>query len=102
MGNGWEYQIRVEGRIGPRWLPWFDGLVIRTAHEERAGQADETFAITTLTGVLPDEAALVGLLQKLYTLGLPLVEVKRKKSECIDNVAGEQRGEQIQGINSDS
>ena len=102
MDKRWEYQIRVEGRIGPRWLAWFDGLAISTAHEERTGQADEAFAITTLTGVLPDEAALMGLLQKLYTLGLPLVEVKRRESESMDNVAGEQRGERIQGVKSDS
>ena len=86
MGTGWEYQVRVEGRIGQRWLAWFDGLAINATDEE-AGQARGNPAITTLTGVMPDQAALAGLLQKLYTLGLPLVEVKRKEAERVDNPA---------------
>ena len=84
MGTGWEYQVRVEGRIGQRWLAWFDGLAICDA-DEHAGQAGGSLAITTLTGVMPDQAALAGLLQKLYTLGLPLVEVRRKEAERVDN-----------------
>ena len=88
MGTGWEYQVRVEGRIGQRWLAWFDGLIIY-ATDEDAGQAGDSPAITTLTGVLPDQAALAGLLQKLYTLGLPLVEVRRKEVERVDNPARE-------------
>jgi len=51
------------------------------------GQAGGSPAITTLTGVVPDQAALAGLLQKLYTLGLPLVEVRRKEVERVDNLA---------------
>jgi len=35
-------------------------------------------ARTTLTGTVADQAALLGLLQKLYTLGLPLLLVRRK------------------------
>jgi hypothetical protein len=84
MGTGWEYQICVEGQIGTRWLAWFDGLAISTT-EEHAGRVDEGPAITTLTGVLPDQAALAGLLQKLYTLGLPLLEVRRMGAQCADN-----------------
>jgi hypothetical protein len=38
---------------------------------------------------MPDQAALAGLLQKLYTLGLPLVEVRRKEAERVDNPARE-------------
>jgi hypothetical protein len=83
MGTGWEYQVRVEGRIGQRWLAWFDGLVINAADED-AGQASGSPAITTLTGIMPDQAALAGLLQKLYTLGLPLVEVRRKEAQRVD------------------
>jgi hypothetical protein len=86
MGTGWEYQVRVEGRIGQRWLAWFDGLAIY-ATDEDAGQAGGSPAITTLTGVMPDQAALAGLLQKLYTLGLPLVEVRRKEVERVDSPA---------------
>jgi hypothetical protein len=88
MGRGWEYQVRVEGRIGQRWLAWFDGLAICAA-DEGAEQAGGSPATTTLTGVMPDQAALAGLLQKLYTLGLPLVEVRRKEAARVDNLARE-------------
>jgi hypothetical protein len=86
MGSGWEYQVRVEGKIGQRWLAWFEGLSIHTA-DDKVGQAGGKPTITTLTGVMPDQAALAGLLQKLYTLGLPLVEVRRKEAGCVDDVA---------------
>jgi hypothetical protein len=85
MGSGWEYQVRVEGKIGQRWLAWFDGLTVSVADEAHAGRPGGSSAITTLTGVLPDQAALAGLLQKLYTLGLPLLEVRRKDAGCVDN-----------------
>ena len=85
MGSGWEYRIRVEGRIGRRWLAWFDDLAISATDEEQAGRGP---AITTLTGVMRDQAALAGLLQKLYTLGLPLVEVQRTDTDRVDNPAG--------------
>ena len=84
MGSGWEYQVRVEGKIGQRWLAWFDGLVIQ-ATDEDAGQAGGSSAMTTLTGVMPDQADLAGLLKKLYTLGLPLVEVRRKEAWRVDS-----------------
>jgi len=100
MGTGWEYQIRVEGQIGPRWLSWFDGLCIATA-EEHAGRGTGGPAITTLTGVLPDQAALAGLLQKLYTLGLPLLEVRRKEPACVDNAAGDSGDEQVEAVHSE-
>ena len=88
MGTGWEYQVRVEGRIGQRWLAWFEGLSV-AATDEEVEQAGGGPATTTLTGVMPDQAALAGLLQKLYTLGLPLVEVRRKGAERVDGPARE-------------
>ena len=85
MGGGWEYQVRVEGKIGPRWLAWFDGLTICVADEVHTSSPGGSYTTTTLTGVLPDQAALAGLLQKLYTLGLPLLEVRRKDAGSVDN-----------------
>jgi hypothetical protein len=97
MGSGWEYQICVEGKIGPRWLAWFDGLSIVTTGDEPAEQAEAGSAITTLTGVLSDQAALAGLLQKLYTLGLPLLEVRRKEAASADKPArsGDERSREF-------
>ena len=37
--------------------------------------------ITTLTGVLPDEAALNHLLDELYARGLPLISIEREEAD---------------------
>jgi len=65
------YEIHVQGRIGERWTHWFEDMSV-------SSQGDEQSATTTLTGAVADQAALIGLLQKLYTLGLPLLLVQRK------------------------
>jgi hypothetical protein len=66
------YQIQVQGMISQSWLEYFDGLKITL-------EGKDGWAITTLTGSMTDQAALQGLLQKLYTLGLVLIKVERKE-----------------------
>jgi epsilon-lactone hydrolase len=58
------YQIRVNGHLGPTLLSAFPTFVA-----EREG------AETVLTGVLPDAAALYGVLADIEALGLVLLEV---------------------------
>jgi hypothetical protein len=65
------YQIEVEGRLGERWLTWFEGMTITV---EREGDGP---SITTLTGTVADQAALQGMLRALYTLGLIVRSVNR-------------------------
>ena len=69
--NPAHYRIRVKGNLENKWSEWFDGFSI-TPH---------TNAETVLAGVVADQAALHGLLAKVRDLGLPLLEVKRLKSE---------------------
>jgi hypothetical protein len=38
--------------------------------------------VTTLTGELPDQSALRGLLAKLWNLNLALISVNRKEPTC--------------------
>jgi hypothetical protein len=71
MASTWTYEIEVQGRIGERWTHWFDDMAVVV-------QGETQDATTTLTGTVADQAALLGLLQKLYTLGLPLLLVQRK------------------------
>lgn len=61
------YEIRIEGHLSDRWSDWFAGLAIchDSSHE------------TTLRGSLADQAALFGVLNKIYALNLPLISVKR-------------------------
>jgi hypothetical protein len=60
------YEIKIEGHLDSHWSEWFDGLAL--THEERGE--------TVLSGPVPDQAALHGLLNKIRDLGLPLLAVK--------------------------
>ncbi len=59
------YVIKVLGCLGDDWAEWFGGLEVTTDEQ----------GYTVLTGPIPDQAALYGLLAKLRDLGLPLVSV---------------------------
>ena len=75
------YQIRVQGRLSERWMHWFDDMEVRT-HTESGAES------TTLCGPVTDQAALFGVLQQLYTLGLPLLLVRREEGNDAIDVAG--------------
>jgi hypothetical protein len=61
-----QYQIIVRGHLGETMLAAFPALRAR-----RSG------ADTVLTGALPDQAALYGVLAEIEALGLELLEVHR-------------------------
>jgi hypothetical protein len=60
-----EYYIRLKGHLDQHWSAWFDNLTISN---EATGEA-------ILSGPLPDQAALHGVLIKIRDLGLPLLAV---------------------------
>jgi len=62
------YQIKVPGHLDESWSDWAGGMTITVESE-----GDDP-PVTTLTGTL-DQAALQGLLRRLYSLGLPLISV---------------------------
>jgi hypothetical protein len=62
------YQIRVPGELGENWSDWIDEMTITVDAE------GDSPPVTTVTGTL-DQAALQGLLRRLYSLGLPLISV---------------------------
>lgn len=68
LGHPATYQIKVPGEFDARWADWAGGL---TVDVEGAGAGR---SVTTLTGRM-DQAALHGLLRRLYSLGLPLISV---------------------------
>ena len=57
------YQIKVPGHLDERWTEW-DKRMTLTLESDSDGRP-----VTTLTGVI-DQAALHGLLRRLYSLGL--------------------------------
>ena len=62
------YQIKVPGELGEGWSDWVGEITVTV------GSNDDGLLISTLTGAL-DQAALQGILRRLYTLGLPLISV---------------------------
>jgi hypothetical protein len=82
MTQGWPYEIRVQGQLSERWSHWFDDMEVSI----EAGTMPDT---TLLTTVVVDQAALLGILQKLYTLGLPLLLVQRGAATEGLDTAGE-------------
>ncbi len=62
------YEIRVRGLLGGTLLGAFPGLRAR---------ADGTD--TVLTGLLPDRAALYGVLAEIEALSLELLELRRTR-----------------------
>lgn len=63
------YQIEVQGKLDPSWADMYGRLCV----EHRLNQ--DGVAVTTLIGKVPDQAALAGLLNLTYTLGMPLLSV---------------------------
>ncbi len=61
------YEIRIKSYLDPRWSDWLAGLTI--THLE----SNETL----LSGPLPDQAALYGLLECIRDLNLTLLSVTR-------------------------
>ncbi len=64
------YQVRVQGWVSERWSDWLGGMTLE--REGGEGQAEST----RLSGVARDQAALLGLLGSLYSLGFVLLEVR--------------------------
>ena len=71
-----EYQIRIEGHLGNQWADWFDGFAITLEADGK----------TLLSGPVPDQPALYGLLRKVRDLGMPLISVNQVYSIKGENI----------------
>lgn len=60
------YQIRVKGYLDSTWSDWFDGFTITSQEGE-----------TELVGIVPDQAALHGILAKINDLGLSIISIHK-------------------------
>ena len=70
-------QIRVKGHLSDRWSDWFGGLTIEN---QPNGEA-------VLSGPLPDQAALYGILNRIRDLGLTLVSLNCVEPDASDTLA---------------
>jgi hypothetical protein len=67
------YRVKVQGRLTENWSDWFSGMTVTF----EGGSAP----ITTLTGAVADQAALRGMLCKLWDLNLTLISVRRIEAD---------------------
>jgi hypothetical protein len=65
------YQVRVQGILDSQWSDLLGGMNITTDYRVDAQP------VTILTGRLPDQSALAGVLSALHDLGLSLLSVER-------------------------
>lgn len=59
------YAIKIKGTLDMTWSDWFAGMNLEHLEENQ----------TLLSGELPDQAALHGLLERIRDLNLTLVSV---------------------------
>lgn len=64
------YEIEVKGRLAPGWEELFEGMTISMREEA-----------TRISGYVPDQAALHGLLARVRDFGLVLISVKSINGE---------------------
>lgn len=66
------YQITVQGRLDPDWSDWLNGFEVCIKDDENG------VSYTLLNGIIKDQAALRGVLTKIWDLNLELVAVDQK------------------------
>lgn len=64
------YQIKVQGKVNKMWASYFTHMNIETKME------DDEKAITILTGLISDQAELMGIINALYDTHLPIISIK--------------------------
>jgi hypothetical protein len=62
-------EIRIEGNLDSNWSHWFGAMAISLESTR------DCRPITVLTGVVADQAALRGILTKIWDLNLTLISV---------------------------
>jgi hypothetical protein len=65
------YRIRVQGKLDPMWSEWLAGMSIASERTEAGSPS------VVLTGALADQAALRGVLTRLWDMNLDVVSVTR-------------------------
>jgi hypothetical protein len=62
------YLIKISGHLKEKWAVWLNGMVVKIEN-----QTNEN--ITAITVRIPDQAALRGILNKIWDLNLTLLSV---------------------------
>jgi hypothetical protein len=70
------FTILIEGHLKKKWAEWLNGMVIKIENLTNPN-------ITAITVRIPDQAALRGILNKLWDLNLTLISVASLDSNMI-------------------
>jgi len=73
ISRGTTFQILIRGYLQTSWSDRLGGLTITN------GAVEPDSPVTILQGALPDQAALLGVLNALYDMRFPLISVN-----CLD------------------
>jgi len=65
------YEIQVKGYLDARWNELFEGMTIAWKNN-----------VTTISGMVADQAALHGLLARVRDYGLVLISIKSKRDSA--------------------
>ena len=63
-------EIRIQGELDESWSDWLEGMEITVDDQ-----------MTTLRGVIRDQAALRGILSKIWDVNLSLISIKADEVE---------------------
>jgi len=66
------YQIKLDGNLHEKWAQWLNGTIIKI---------QETSHTTDIWISVPDQAALRGLLNKLWDLNLTIISMTQHENE---------------------
>jgi hypothetical protein len=69
--DGQIFKIRVKGHLNSKWSDWFEGLELVLLDNGE----------TVLAGRIVDQAALIGIINKLYRLNLNLLSINKVEEE---------------------
>jgi hypothetical protein len=74
------YEICIGGRLDESWADWFEGLDMKACGE----------SCSMLFGHVADQAALLGILNKLCRLNIPLVSLNQVDEESRRREGGQE------------
>lgn len=81
MASQATYQITAKGKLAEHWAEWFNGSIIRFEHSSEGNPH------TILTCHVRDQAHLLGILNRLNSLNLPLLGMAFISDERKEHVA---------------
>ena len=84
------YEIRIAGHLDAHWADWFDGMSIMLEEDGN----------TLLSGPVPDQPALYGILRRVRDLGLPLVSVNQITVTLSQQILNKKRSNTKMNINN--